>query len=92
MTNSFRIESHFRAGGNEVPHNWSQKEIVEHEEIAREEALQKVAQIVKQFNLRQDEIAEIFDGSDCRQGSEDSNYLISSKPASKLFDPFFDAW
>lgn len=62
------------------------KDIQEAEEIFKEEALEKIAKLVKYHKLTHSDILSVFDDLPCMKKA------IDDMPPSKSFDPFFDAW
>jgi hypothetical protein len=75
-----------------MANHWAKKELIEHEEIAREIAIQKIATLVQQFELKRADLFKIFEITGEELDSDSSNYVISNDTSERLFDPFFDAW
>lgn len=76
-----------------VRHRIGHKEIAEAEEIAREEALNRIAALSRRFDLTLDDLAGIFRNP---QDTKDANGYLRTPEAqaspTRLFDPFFDGW
>ena len=68
----------------------AERKRLEAEEIAREEAINRIAVLVKRYDLRRADLRGIFgdehDGADARG----SKYLVSTPSRSRPFDPFFN--
>lgn len=60
------------------------QELREAEAIYRDEALKRIAALVRRYELSQDEILQIWADSEAKQALE-------ALPAAKRFDLFFDA-
>jgi hypothetical protein len=58
----------------------------EFEEIQRAEALEKIALLIKRYDLQRDELAKLFPEPVAKaSGNEKTS-------GGRPFDPFFDAW
>lgn len=73
-------------------YNPAQLEHLEAEEAAREEAIDRIAALIRRFDLRPAELAKYFVYDQNTKQDAPPDYLVMSKPKSRTFDPFFDAW
>ena len=62
----------------------NEKELREAEAIHREDALRRIAALVRRYELTQDEVLQIWADGEVKQPRK-------ALPPAKLFDPFFDA-
>ncbi len=62
------------------------KELLEAEAIQREDALKRIAALVRRYELTQAEVLQIW------AGDPSAALARKSLPEAKRFDPFFDAW
>lgn len=63
----------------------NRKELFEAEAIHREEALKRVAALVRRYELTRDEVLQIWADSPPDPAQE-------SRPSARRFDPFFDVY
>ncbi|WP_143704616.1 hypothetical protein [Porphyrobacter sp. TH134] len=63
-----------------------EREAFEVQEIEREEAVNKIAALVKYYSLSKKEVLSVF------SSSSDNDRTAPDLPQTKNFDPFFDAW
>lgn len=70
----------------------AQQEIIEAEEIERQEALKKIAFLAKRYDIDRGDLYNIFSESNSREENDNSQYVFNKSAVTKKFDPFFDAW
>ena len=70
----------------------AQKEIIEAEEIERQEALKKIAFLAKRYDIDREDLFNIFSESNSSKENDNSQYVFKKSAVTKKFDPFFDAW
>lgn len=61
------------------------QDLREAEAIHREEALKRIAALVRRYELTRDDVLQIWADSQTKSPPE-------ALPPAKRFDPFFDAW